>query len=102
MQAIDVLRDKTDQLTLRIERLHEVVADVGFGALVLFPAVQPSLPRLNARRFAVHIFLKSHRPVARPDAAGAAKIRNARFRADARAREDDDLAALANFSREFF
>jgi hypothetical protein len=102
VQTVDVLRNQAEQFVLDAERLDKVVADVGFGGFVLLPAVEAALPRFNARRFAAHVFLKGHRTITRPDAAGTAEIRYAGLRADPSAGEDDDLVAPANFCGKFF
>src|SRR5258706_488540 len=101
MQTIDVLGDQSDQLFLDAERLDEIMADVGLGIFVLFPAVEATLPGFDARGFTAHVLLKGHRPVARPDSARTAEIRYPRLGADAGAGEDDDLIALANSGGKF-
>src|SRR5512147_1963850 len=78
------------------------MADVGLGHAILLPAVKASLPCFDARRLAGHVFLKRHRPIARPDAAGTAEVRDAGFGADPRASKNHNFVTLTNSRSEFF
>ena len=40
VQPVDILCDEADKLALLVQRLNKIVADIGFGVLVLFPAFE--------------------------------------------------------------
>src|SRR5499426_314140 len=72
------------------------MAHVGPGVFMRFVGFQSSFPSLDARRLATHIVLESNRLISRPKPARTAKIRNSRFRADARAGKDNNRIALSD------
>src|SRR4249920_2432243 len=78
------------------------MADVRLGLAILLPAVEASLPCFDARRLAGHVFLKRHRAIAGPDAAGTAEVRDAGFGTDSRAGENHDFVTLTNSRSEIF
>jgi hypothetical protein len=60
------------------------------------------LPVANTRGFASYEILKINRLIFRPYPAGAAKVGHARFGADSRAGEKDNVAVLSQACSEFF
>ena len=85
-----------------LEVADRIVADIRLDLFVELVGRFFELPVLNSRRFASDEILKIDRLIFRPDAARAAKVGHARFRANARAGEEYNLAGPSKFSREFF
>src|SRR5438309_11082890 len=94
VQSIEVLRDDTLQTPYPLQFGKGVVRGVGFCTGHLPGEVTPCLPvELSGLRFTDEI-LVAHGWLLQPDGARAAKIRNARFGADASARQSDDALRL--------
>ena len=92
VKAIDILRDKAQQLIPLFKVPYRVVADVRLYFLVEIVSFFLELPVADARGFAGHEFIEVDRLILGPDSSRAAEIRDAGFSANAGAREKDDAA----------
>ena len=71
------------------------VTDIRLNLFVELVSRFFELPVLNSRSFASHEILKIDRLIFRPYPARAAKVGHARFRADARAGEENNVAGFS-------
>src|ERR1700756_5142025 len=101
MQAVDILRDDRGGLAMAGELAPGAVSAIGPCAakrILHREAPSPCLPPRFVRGEKIREIARGH---SRPDAARAAKIRNARLGADAGAGEYDRPALLFDHSGEF-
>ena len=96
MQTIDILRNYHFHLAGLFQSHNGLVDDVGLGIAVFLPHLQLVFPVLDARGFLGHKILIINRLAGGPDAACAAKGRDAAGRGNARAGEDEDAVGFAN------
>lgn len=94
MKAVDVLSDHARDFALRDQMSDRAMASIGLGLGDSFVDGDFSAPRFASCFFRGYELAKVDWLVFSPDAAGASKVGNAGFGADARAGEDDRAAAL--------
>src|SRR5688572_14593558 len=91
MQVVDVLRDHAVRPTRFDHPRHCIVTAIRMRADPPVRVVEPPPPRLAAHGFGRDEILEIDRLHAAPQAARTAKVRNARFSADAGAGEENDM-----------
>ena len=92
MQVVHVLSDHTGRLAGRNEVCHRIVSKIRFRSDPAVSVVETSAPGLASLCFRSNELLKVNGLHAAPDSAGAAKVGDARFSADAGAGKDDHTA----------
>ncbi len=98
MKAVDVLSDHARDFALRDETRDRAMATIGLGLGDGFVDGDLSPPRFAPRFFRGYEFAEVDWLVFSPDAAGASKVGDAGFGADARAGEDYGPTAFAQQS----
>src|SRR5258708_33815338 len=93
MEAVDILRDQTEQLTALFKIADRLMGEIRFDRFEKLIGRFFELPMLRPRRFAGEKILKQHGLLFRPDAAWTMEAGHAGFLADARAGERDHPAA---------
>src|SRR6476660_154226 len=101
MEAVDILRDQTEQLAALFKIADRLMSEIRFDRFEKLIGRFFELPMLHPRRFAGEKILKQHGLIFCPDAARTAEVRHAGFRADTRAGEKDDGAGAPQARRKF-